>query len=178
MTVKAESTSANSITGQEYLILKSNLYKFLKVLRVKNRAIYKLLLGLPVSTVWIEIFSKDSGISIDKLSFYKFTCSFRSLPSKGVSYRIYYKTYSFSNSEKDFHIGENVYVATYRNELTFDFIPSLLAYLCYEKYVNGLPKFLQSIEEIRQFKFKRKDIDRIGSQVEEYNQKFKELFNN
>ena len=76
------------------LILKRNLWKFLKMVQVQNRPVYKIMTGLSDSVVWIDVLERDTNKTIQVLSISEFIEQLHTLPTKGAVYRINLRTYS------------------------------------------------------------------------------------
>ena len=148
------------------LILKCNLWKFLKVLRAQNRPLYKLVCGASESAIRIEIWLKERGEVVEQLSVARFVEQLTELPSKTVAYRLYIRTYHFSDSsaEPAAPRGEGLYVATHRDHLSAALLRPFVAYLCYEARRNGTP-FLPTREQILHYGFARKDVVALEPQL-------------
>ena len=88
------------------------------------------------------------------------------LPSKTVAYRLYIRTYHFSDSsaEPAAPRGEGLYVATHRDHLSAALLRPFVAYLCYEARRNGTP-FLPTREQILHYGFARKDVVALEPQL-------------
>ena len=153
------------------LIQKRNLWKFLKMVQVQNRPVYKIMAELPVSVIWIDLLVRKTGETIQTLSLSDFILQLYELSTKGVVYRISFRTYTFLPDEYDISKGEDLYIASYRQELTLNILPSLIFYLCYQKVKARAPSFLECAEDIKKFSLSSKDVQRLLPFVNECNRK-------
>ena len=151
------------------LILKRNLWKFLKMVQVQNRPMYRIMTGVDTSVIWINIVGREDGNVIQTLSVSEFIENLHELPTKGSVCRICFRTYSLPPDDNDISNGEGVISATCREHLTLEILPSLLFYLCYRKVKARAPNFLECIEDIKAFKLSRKDMERLIPIIGEYN---------
>ena len=151
------------------LIQKRNLWKFLKMVQVQNRPVYKILAGVPTSVIWIDILERDTNKTIQVLSISEFIEQLHTLPTKGAVYRINLKTYSLPDEEYDISAGESLFTASCREQLTLQILPSMLFYLCYQKVKARAPNFLECMEDIKKYKLTRKDMERLTPYISECN---------
>lgn len=68
-------------------ILKSNLWKFFKSLRVQANQIYCMLVASPVHYAWITVVDKNSNVQ-RRISIAQFVGSVRTMPSVGKYYKL------------------------------------------------------------------------------------------
>lgn len=128
------------------LILKSNMWKFIKRLHAQEQPIYSLFSKSPGTTVWIDIIHEET--EYPELSFSDFITSLNKLPGSPARYRLHFKIY-FPKDEKSneedasgpVFTGEQLFTATYREELAVEVIkqefPHFLAYLCKKAISNN-----------------------------------------
>lgn len=176
----AASSCSSSVYELDNLILKCNLWKFLKVLRAEYIHIYKMVVGASKSIIQIEIWSKENNEVITTLSPAQFVEQLKTLPTKGVAYRIHFRIYTFEqqSNERNFPIGESVWVAIQRKDLSFNFFPHLLAYICYEAIKNNNSELILNLELIRHYNLSRKDVKIISPLIATYNELLKAERNN
>ena len=153
------------------LIHKRNLWKFLKMVQVQNRPVYKIMAEVPSSVIWIDVLVRDSGDVIQTIPVSEFISMLPDLPTRGTVYRITFRTYSFLPDEYEISEGENLYTATLRQELTLDILPSFISYMCYQKVKSRAPSFLECIEDIKKYNLTRKDIERLTPYTTQCNRK-------
>ena len=151
------------------LILKRNLWKFLKMVQVQNRPVYKIMTGLSASVVWIDILERESGNVIQTVSVSDFIVKLHNLPTKGVTYLFTFKTYSRPSDEDDITKGESSFTASFREDITLNILTPLLFYLCYQKVMARAPNFLECMEDIKKYKLTRKDMERLSDYISECN---------
>lgn len=175
MTKMAASACTSGVNELDSLVLKCNLWKFLKVLRAQNPPAYKMVIGAPITAIWIEMWDKKSGEVIATLSVAQFVKELRSLPTKGVAFRVHFRTYQFSQHTIDGQqsSGESVWTATHREHLTVDVFPHLLAYVCYEHLQTKASSFELDREKILHYALARKDVMVLAPMIAEYNELLK-----
>ncbi|MBR4882905.1 MAG: hypothetical protein IKU18_03400 [Bacteroidales bacterium] len=69
-------------------ILKSNLWKFFKSLRVQANQIYCMLVASPVDYAWITVVDKNNSNEAWRVSIAQFVGSLRTMPSVGKYYKL------------------------------------------------------------------------------------------
>ena len=69
-------------------ILKSNLWKFFKSLRVQANQIYCMLVASPVDYAWITVVDKNNSNDAWRVSIAQFVGSLRTMPSVGKYYKL------------------------------------------------------------------------------------------
>ena len=155
---------------QESYILKSNLWKFFKVLRAQANSIYCLLVAADIDCAWVIVVDKLNPTIEKRISIRDFIDCLKKMPSTNKRYRIGFKIFDF-NAEGD--PNRQTYEAEYRKELGMDIIKSLLptivAYHCIEAKKRGLC-FELTTETIRHYKFKKRNLDEIRNIVERCNE--------
>ncbi|MBO5916778.1 MAG: hypothetical protein J6Q25_07695 [Bacteroidales bacterium] len=176
MTRKPASDCALGLNELDGLILKCNLWKFLKVLRAQNSSAYKMIVGSSVSTIWIEIWSKENNNVISTCSVAQFVATLKTLPSKAVAYRIYFRTYTFSTQDSPEKVlGDSIWVATRREHLSFNIFPQFLAYICFDYRRRNAVPFEFNRDTIRAYALARKDVTLLAPMIAEYNELLKTM---
>ena len=106
-----DSIQTNSHKQDNY-ILKSNLWKFFKSLRVQANPLYCLLVASPIDTAFVEIVGRGDGVRYRRLSVAQFMASLTKLPTKQVAYNINIKVWGED--------GEALWSASRREHLSMD----------------------------------------------------------
>lgn len=180
MTRTSVSACIPDMDDRDRLILKCNLWKFLKVLRSQNHPAYQIIAGTHETTVWIDAWSKENGEVCRKLSVLQFVQEQKSLPSRGFAYRMNFRIYTFRQqaNESGLPTGESVWTATHRQHLTADIFPRLIAYICYRHIMNNATPFTLDTETIRRYNLAQKDVMALTPLIEQCNESLKKEMNN
>ena len=129
------------------------------------------MVGTSEPTIRIELWSKEQREVLRTLSVAQFVNELKTLPSKGIAYRIYFHHYTFPQHdiEAPQPVGESVWVATHRDHLSFELFPSLLAYICYDHRRNHAEPFTLTKERIHHYALTRKDVAVLKPLIETCN---------
>jgi hypothetical protein len=167
-------------------ILKKNLWKFFKSLRVQVNPVYCLLVSSPINYAWIDIFNKIDSNKQKRVSISQFIHSLKKMPSTDTCYQLRINLYPFISdyiNPKDIKQDEaSYYKATYQHELSVEIVENLLtkiiAYHCLEAIKRGERLELTSAT-IQHYKFKTKYIIKLQEIIELCNKIIiqKETFN-
>lgn len=150
---------------QERAILKSNLWKFFKSLRVQANPLYCMLVASPLNYAWITIVDRDNASIRRRITIAQFVGSFKKMPSAGKCYRLginlYYPSLANTESEKVPQCKKS-YHAARLSELSVEIVESLfigiVAYHCMESLKKG-KKLELTPQIISYYKFKARYIE-------------------
>lgn len=149
-------------------ILKSNLWKFFKTLRVQANPIYSLLAGSPIEYACISIVDKKEPSQQLYVSINDFVSTLKDMPSKDKYYHIRINLYYLESQ------NECTYNATSRNDLSVELIkllyPRIVAYHCVEASKHG-SCFTLTPQIIKHFRIKRRYITELQKIIEQCNNK-------
>ena len=120
-----DTIQTNNHSSQE-LILKSNLWKFFKILRVQANPIYYLLVASPVHYAWITISDKSDPTSQKRISISQFINTLKKMPTTDKSYRLGINLHNPTAPE---HLRKQTFEATYRHELSAETILKLIYHI-------------------------------------------------
>ena len=160
---------------QENFILKSNLWKFFKSLRVQANPIYCLLMASPIHYAWITIFNKIDPNKQKRLTISQFVNSLKKMPSGNTYYQLNIHLYSPISEnltiEKSLQ-NKQIYEANYQHELSITTVEGLLcaivAFHCMEAIKKG--ERLELTPEIIQFyKFKTRYLEEMDKLIKQCN---------
>lgn len=155
--------------GSQELILKSNLWKFLKTLRVQANPIYCLLVAAPISYVWVTIIDKSDPTSQKRISIAQFVNALKKIPSKDKYYLLSINLFLHTSEE---HKGIYTYNAVRRDELSVDIVktlwPDIVAYHCAEA-IKRNERFELTPQTIKRYKFKARYLDELNLLIEQCN---------
>ncbi len=150
-----DSIQTNSHKQDDY-ILKSNLWKFFKSLRVQANPLYCLLLASPIYTAFVEIVGRGDGVLYRRLSVAQFVASLTKLPTKQVAYHISIKVWGED--------GEALWSASRREHLSMDvaaeLLPAMIMHLCRSAASAG-HIFVLTPEVINHYHFRRRYIEEL-----------------
>lgn len=159
-----------NICKQESCILKCNLWKFFKALRVQANPIYCLLVASPVQYAWITIVDRENVGNQRCISIRQFISYYKNKSVNDKSYRLSINLYYLDSNIKD---GRHIYEVTYRKELSVDVMrvlfPAMIAFHCAEAMSRGVQLQLTP-QFIKYYKFKMRYIDEIQSIIERCNE--------
>lgn len=150
-----DSIQTNSHKQDNY-ILKSNLWKFFKSLRVQANPLYCLLVASPIDTAFVEIVGRGDGVRYRRLSVAQFVASLTKLPTKQVVYHINIKVWGED--------GEALWSASRREHLSMDvaseLLPAMIMHLCRISVAQGRT-FVLTLEVINHYHFRRRYIEEL-----------------
>lgn len=159
-------------------VLKTNLWKFLKTLRVQANPIYCLLVASPIHCAWVTIIDKEESASQKRIAIAQFVNLLKKKPSTNKRYCLSVALYHISD---DAPHTSNIYEAVERAELTVEtftrLYPAILAKHCVEAHKRG-ERFELSPQTILHYKFKARYIDELQPMVERCNSFLTEQSNN
>lgn len=163
-----DTIQTNNHSSQE-LILKSNLWKFLKTLRVQANPIYCLLVASPVHYAWITISDKSDPTIQKRISIAQFVNALKKIPSKDKYYLLSINLFSQTS---DKHKGIYTYNAVSRDKLSVDIVktlwPDIVAYHCAEA-IKRNERFELTPQTIKRYKFKARYLDELKLLIEQCN---------
>ncbi len=150
-----DSIQPSAHKGENY-ILKSNLWKFFKTLRVQANPLYALLVASPINIATIEIVGRGDGVRLRTLSVAQFVAQLGKLPTKQVAYHIIIKVWDES--------GEAVWSATTREglsvEVATELLPAMIMHLCRTSAMQGRT-FMLTPEVIAHYRFRRRYLEEL-----------------
>ena len=143
------------------IILKSNLWKFFRALRVQANPLYCLLVASPVNYARVTLYDRK-GLSASKVfTVSKFINSLSKMPSKGYRYSLSINLYY---PKEDGLWQEGVYEASHLGELSVDLIKAhysaVVSYHCLQYQKEG-KIFELTPSVIGYYKFKLKYIKEL-----------------
>lgn len=148
-------TAQTTIHKGESYILKSNLWKFFKALRVQANPLYCLLVASPADVAWITIVPREGG-GERRISVVQFILSLKKMPATGKLYQLHIK---FLGED-----AERVFVATRLADLSVEaaatHLPAMIAYLCYYYRQRG-ERLELTPEIIKHYKFKTRYLEEL-----------------
>ena len=154
---------------QDNLILKSNLWKFFKTLRVQANPIYCLLVESPISYAWIAILDKSDSTIQKRISIAQFVNSLKKMPSTGKCYQLGFYLW-------DEQQGKHTRELICQKELSVDTIstlfPAIVANYCAEANKRG-EHFELTPQIIQHYKFKARYVEEVRAIVEQCNKTIK-----
>lgn len=158
-----DSVQTQAHKGENY-ILKTNLWKFFKSLRVQANPLYCLLLASPIYTAFVEIVGRGDGVRYRRLSVAQFVASLTKLPTKQVTYHISIKVWGED--------GEALWSASRREHLSMDvaaeLLPAMIMHLCRSAASEG-HTFVLTPEVINHYHFRRRYIEELALLVSNCN---------
>lgn len=145
-------------------ILKSNLWKFFKSLRVQANQIYCMLVASPIHYAWITIVDKKDSSVQQRITIAQFVKSLKEMPSAGKCYKLGINLY-LNNTQSSFE-------AACLSELSVEIVEGLfvgiVSYHCKEWKDSG--KLLElTPQTIQHYKFKQRYIQDLQTIVEQCN---------
>lgn len=148
-------TAQATIHKGESNILKSNLWKFFKTLRVQANPIYCLLVASPVDMAWITIASREGG-GERRITVAQFILSLKKMPTTGKIYQLHIRLLSEG--------VEQTLSATRLSDLSVEatamLLPEIIAYLCYYHRQRG-ERLELTPETIKHYKFKPRYLEEL-----------------
>lgn len=114
---------------RECPILKSNLWKFFKTLRVEANPIYGLLAASPAACAWIAILRREGGGGERRITIGQFLATLKKMPSTGYQYRL------------QIQLPQGIFTASCLSELNVEavgeLLPKLILTLCHYHRQQG-----------------------------------------
>ena len=151
------------------LILKSNLWKFFKTLRVQANPIYYLLVASPVHYAWITISDKSDPTSQKRISVSQFINSLKKLPTTDKSYRLGICLYDPAAPE---HLRRQTFEAAYRHELSVEtilkYLYNIITFHCWEA-LKKCERLEITPQTIAHYKFKARYVEQMKAIFEQCN---------
>lgn len=148
-------TAQATIHKGESYILKSNLWKFFKTLRVQANPLYCLLVASPVDVAWITIASRDGG-GERRVTIAQFILSLKKMPTTGKVYELHIRLLGDTT--------ERTLSATRLADLSVEvaalLLPEIIAYLCYY-YIQRGERLELTPEVIKHYKFKPRYLEEL-----------------
>ena len=145
-------------------ILKSNLWKFFKSLRVQANQIYCMLVASPIHYAWVTIVDKKDHSVQQRVTIAQFVDSFNKMPSVGKFYKLGINLY-LNNTISSFE-------ATCLSELSVEIVEGLfvgiVSYHCKEWADSG-KRFELTPHVIQHYKFKLRYIKDLQTIVDQCN---------
>ena len=154
----------NCHKGENY-ILKSNLWKFFKTLRVQANPFYCLLVASPIHYAWITIIDKSDSASQKRIAIAQFVHALKKMPSTGKYYQLSINLWS---SSQDKHTHNIVYQSDLSVEVATAIFSDLVAYHCVEEMRQGA-RFELTPQTIQRYKFKARYLDELNTIIEQCN---------
>lgn len=165
MAAKCMALAQANESAQKDAILKSNLWKFFKTLRVQANPLYCLLAASPCSCAWITLAQRSAEGTRQRISVAQFLGNLSRHPSAGWLYQLHIRLY-------DPACGEILYTAASRPELQVERIEPLLSAvvgaLCAHYKAHGKPLELTPAT-IHRFKLKARYLDELQPLFEQAN---------
>jgi hypothetical protein len=144
-------------------ILKSNLWKFFKSLRVHANQIYCMLVASPVHCAWIVVVDKNSNLS-RRISIAQFIGSVRTVTSVGKYYKLNINLL-LNGKETCFEVSELSGLSVERVEMLF---PSIVSFHCKDWADRG--KLLTLTPQVIQhYKLKKRYVADLQSIIDQCN---------
>uniref|UniRef100_UPI004056BFCF hypothetical protein n=1 Tax=Alistipes sp. TaxID=1872444 RepID=UPI004056BFCF len=139
----------------ESRILKCNLWKFFKTLRVQANPVYCLLVASPIEVAWITISGHEGG-GERRVSIAQFILSLKKMPTTGRVYALQIKLLG-EPSERTFSATRLTDLSV---EATARLLPELITYLpyCYRQRGERLEL---TPEIIKHYKFKARYLEEL-----------------
>ncbi len=158
----------------ERFILKSNLWKFFKSLRVQAHPIWCLLVASPVNYAWITVCDRQNSNICRRIAIAQFVDSFHKMPSAGKCYKLEINLYwpSLDESARPAQTKKS-YCASKLSELSVETVEGLfmgiVAYHCMESIKNG--RWLEMTPQtILHYKFKARYVGDLQVIVNQCNE--------
>lgn len=144
-------------------ILKSNLWKFFKSLRVQANQIYCMLVASPVHYAWIVVVDKNSNLS-RRISIAQFVGSVRTMPSVGKYYKLNINLF-LNGKETCFEASELQELSVERVEGLF---VGIVAYHCKDCADRGV-RFGLTLQVLQQYKLKKRYVADLQAIIDQCN---------
>ena len=145
----------NCHKGENY-ILKSNLWKFFKTLRVQANPFYCLLVASTIDVAFVEIVGREDGVRHRRFPIAQFIAQLGKLPTKQVAYHLNIKVWGED--------GEALWSATTREHLSVEvateLLPAMIMHLCRTSVAQG-HTFVLSPEVISYYHFRQRYIEEL-----------------
>ena len=163
-----DSIQTNSHKQDNY-ILKSNLWKFFKTLRVQANPIYCLFVASPIAYARVTIIDKMDSTIQKRISIAQFINTLKKMPSKDKYYLLSINLFLHTSEE---HKGIYTYNAISRDELSVNIVktlwPDIVAYHCAEA-IKRNERFELTPQTIKRYKFKAWYLDELKLLIEQCN---------
>lgn len=140
----------------ESYILKTNLGKFFKIMRVQANSLYCLLVASTVDVAFVDIVGRGDGVRHRRLSVAQFIAQLSNLPTKQVAYHFNIKIWGDD--------GEELWSATSREHLSVEdvteLLPAMIMHLCRNSAIQGRT-FMLTPEVVSYYHFRQRYIEEL-----------------